>query len=80
MQLKRSTQNLKTHNEALYRTLLDKTKADLQDEIGQGIKTYAELRTQIRDEAAATKFKAQDEIAFLSNLTVLKIQLLKQLS
>lgn len=66
--IKKLDEKFENYNEALYRTLLDKTKADLQDEIGQGIKTYAELRTQIRDEAAAGNLRPRDEIALLKQL------------
>tara|TARA_R100000458_G_C8276367_1_gene251663 strand:+ start:467 stop:3388 length:2922 start_codon:yes stop_codon:yes gene_type:complete len=66
--IKKLDEKFENYNEALYRTLLDKTKADLQDEIGQGIKTYAQLRTQIRDEAAAGNLRPRDEIALLKQL------------
>ena len=66
--IKELDKKFENYNEALYRTLLDKTKADLQDEIGQGIKTYAELRTQIRNEAAAGNLRPRDEIALLKQL------------
>ena len=66
--IKKLDEKFENYNEALYRTLLDKTKADLQDEIGQGIKTYSELRTQIRNEAAAGNLRPRDEIALLKQL------------
>lgn len=66
--IKKLDEKFENYNEALYRTLLDKTKADLQDEIGQGIKTYAQLRAQIRDEAAAGNLRPRDEIALLKQL------------
>ena len=66
--IKKLDEKFENYNEALYRTLLDKTKADLQDEIGQGIKTYSELRKQIRDEAAAGNLRPRDEIALLRQL------------
>ena len=66
--IKELDKKFENYNEALYRTLLDKTKADLQDEIGQGIKSYQELRTQIRNEAAAGNLRPRDEIALLKQL------------
>ena len=56
------------YNEALYRTLLDQTKTDLQDEIGQGIKSYSELRREINDQLDAGNLRQRDAAALLKQL------------
>jgi hypothetical protein len=56
------------YNEAVYGALLDRTKTDLQDEIGQGIKTYGELRAEILDELANRNLRQSDAYALLKQL------------
>ena len=56
------------YNEALYRTLLDQTKTDLQDEIGQGIKSYSQLRRDINEQLAAGNLRQRDAAALLKQL------------
>ena len=55
-------------NEAQYKALLDNTKTDLQDRIGQGIESYAELRKAIITARDERNLRVKDADALLRQL------------
>lgn len=66
--IKELDKKFNNYNEALYGTLLDQTRTNLQDKIGQGIKDYAELRRDINNELASGNLRQKDAVALLKQL------------